>query len=157
LAISDKQIIPRKREQLDCSGGIPAVPRNRKLLEFRSNRSAEEKNAQNSVPWNKNRSKLWEFCPEPFRGGENNSEFHSVEQIYKQTLGILFRTILRKRKQLGIPFRGTKIEENPRNSAPNHVSDKTCCLFCLLEQDFLSNKFFSCYFLLFRALELTLP
>ncbi len=39
LAISDKKIIPWKTEwteQLVCSGGIPAVPRNRKLSEFRS-------------------------------------------------------------------------------------------------------------------------
>jgi hypothetical protein len=35
------------------------------------NRPAEEKNARNSVPWNKNRSKLSEFCSEPFRGTEN--------------------------------------------------------------------------------------
>ncbi len=42
--------------------------------------SAEDKNAQNSVTWNKNRSKLSEFRSEPFRGRENNSEFRSAEQ-----------------------------------------------------------------------------
>ncbi len=46
-----------------------------------------------------------EFRSEPFRGRENNTEFRSVEQKEKQTLGILFRTIPRKRKQFGILFR----------------------------------------------------
>jgi hypothetical protein len=41
--------------------------------------SAEEKITQNSVLWNKNRSKLSEFPFEPFRGRENNSDFRSVE------------------------------------------------------------------------------
>jgi hypothetical protein len=39
LAISDQKIIPRKTElteQLVHSGGIPAVPQNRKLSEFHS-------------------------------------------------------------------------------------------------------------------------
>jgi hypothetical protein len=54
--------------------------------------------------------KLSEFPSESFRERENNSEFRSVEQIKKQTLGNPFlRTLQRKRKQLGIPFRGTKI------------------------------------------------
>jgi hypothetical protein len=35
-----------------------------------------------------------------------------VEQKLKQTLGIPFRTIPRKRKQLGIPFCGTKMQVN---------------------------------------------
>jgi hypothetical protein len=34
------------------------------------NRYTEEKNARNSVPWNKNRRKLTEFLSEPFRGTE---------------------------------------------------------------------------------------
>ncbi len=41
------------------------------------NRFAEEKNAHNSVPWNKIRSKRSEFRSEPFRGRDNNSEFRS--------------------------------------------------------------------------------
>jgi hypothetical protein len=56
LAISDKKIIPRKTEyteQLVCSGGIPAVPRNRKFSEFHS---------------------------EPFRRGEKCLEFCTMEQ-----------------------------------------------------------------------------
>jgi hypothetical protein len=36
---------------------------------------------------------------------------------------ILFRTLLRMRTQLGIPFRGTKIEENSRNSVQNHSAE----------------------------------
>ncbi len=38
----------------------------------------------------------------------------------KHTLRIPFRTLQRKRKQLGIPFRGTNKETNCRNSVPNH-------------------------------------
>jgi hypothetical protein len=56
FGISDKKIIPRKTqlmEQMFISDGIPAVPRNRKFSEFRS---------------------------EPFRGRENNLEFRSLEQ-----------------------------------------------------------------------------
>ncbi len=64
--------------------------------------------------------KISEFRSEPFRGRENNSEFRSMEQRYKQTPIILFRTLLRKRAQLGIPFRGTKIDADSRNSVPNY-------------------------------------
>jgi hypothetical protein len=66
------------------------------------NHSAEEKTTRNSVPWNKNISK---------------------------DLKILFRTIPRKRQQLGIPFRSMS-------------RTKTCCQFCLLEQDFFYIIFF---------------
>jgi hypothetical protein len=55
------------------SNGIPAVPRNRKLSEFRF---------------------------KPFRGRENNSEFCSLKRKIRQTLGMLVRAITRKRKQL---------------------------------------------------------
>jgi hypothetical protein len=100
LGISNKKIIPRKTEyteQMVISDGITAVPRNRKLSEFRS---------------------------EPFRGRENNSEFSSVEQKKKQTLGIPFRILQWRRKQHRFPFRGPKIEENPRNSVPNHSAEE---------------------------------
>ncbi len=69
--------------------------------------------------------KISEFRSEPFRGRENNSEFRSVEQKQKQTPIILFRTLLRKRTQLGIPFRGTKIDANFRNSIPNHSAEES--------------------------------
>jgi hypothetical protein len=36
-----------------------------------------------------------------------------------ENLGIPFRTLPRRRKQLGIPFRGTKIEANSHNFVPN--------------------------------------
>ncbi len=38
--------------------GVPVVPRNRKSRNSVPNPSAEEKITRNSVPWNKNRSKL---------------------------------------------------------------------------------------------------
>jgi hypothetical protein len=56
--------------------------------------------------------KISEFCSEPFRGRDNNSEFHSVEQKWKEALGIPFRILPKKRKQLGFPFRGTKRKAN---------------------------------------------
>jgi hypothetical protein len=99
-------------EQLVCSGGIPAVPQNRKLSEFHS---------------------------EPFCREEKCSEFCAMEQKYKQTLIILFWTIPRERKLLGIPFRRTKIEINSRNLVPKLSLTKT---LCLLEQVFLQIYFF---------------
>jgi hypothetical protein len=74
------------------------------------NRSSEEKNTQNSVPWNKNRSRLSEFHSEPFRGTENfqNSFLnHSAEEKNGRN-SVLWK----------------KIESNSRNSLPEHVSDK---------------------------------
>ncbi len=107
LGISDKKIIPRKTElteQMVIYDGIPAVPRNRISRNSVPNPSAEEKTSRNSVPRNRNRSKLSEFPSEhfsgrettrnsvprnrnrsklskfpsePFSGRENNSEFRS--------------------------------------------------------------------------------
>jgi hypothetical protein len=68
--------------------------------------------------------KILGILSEPFRGRENNSELCSVEQQKKQTFGIPFRALQRKTKQLGILFRGTKIEANSRNSVPNHSAEE---------------------------------
>jgi hypothetical protein len=38
------------------------------------NHSTEEKTTRTSVPWNKNICKHLEFCSEPFRGRDNNSD-----------------------------------------------------------------------------------
>jgi hypothetical protein len=65
------------------------------------NHFAEEKTTWNAVLWNKNRSKHLEFCSEPFRGREINSELHSVDKnetsswnsvrfAIEKTLSILF-------------------------------------------------------------------
>jgi hypothetical protein len=89
------------------SEGILAVPRNRKHMEFLSEPFGGRETTRNSVPFNKNRSKLSGFPSEPFTGRENNSEFHGTEQ----TIGIPFRTLQRKIKQLGIPFVGKKLKE----------------------------------------------
>jgi hypothetical protein len=51
---------------------------------------------------------------------QQNSGF-SVEQ---KALGIPFRTLPRKRKQLGIPFCGTKKEANARNAFLNHSTEE---------------------------------
>jgi hypothetical protein len=98
--------------------GIPfrTVPQRRKMLGILHhwtkleanarnsvlNHSAEEKTTRNFVPW---------------------------EQKYKQTLGILFQTIPRKRQQLGIPFQSMS-------------RTKTDCESCLLEQDFFVKLIF---------------
>ncbi len=58
--------------------------------------------------------KISEFRSEPFRGRANNSEFRSVEQKYKQTPIILFRTILRKRNHLRTK-RGSRIASTRSN------------------------------------------
>ncbi len=61
--------LPRKRKQLGITfrgTKIEAYSRNSIPNPF-----AEEKTTRNSVPWNKNRSKLLEFCSKPFRGREN--------------------------------------------------------------------------------------
>jgi hypothetical protein len=66
-----QKIIPRKTElteQMVISVGIPAVPRNRNSRNSVPNPSAEETTSRNSVPWNRNRSKLSEFPSEPFSG-----------------------------------------------------------------------------------------
>ncbi len=84
-----------------CSGGIVAVSQNRKLSEFRSeplrrgekcskfspwnkknrsncklseflsNHTGGKKTTRNSIPWNKNTSKLSEFRSEAFRGRQH--------------------------------------------------------------------------------------
>jgi hypothetical protein len=92
-----------------------------KTSEFRSEPfRKEEKTTRNSVPLNKNRSKLSEFPSEHFSGRENNSEFRSVETKIEEyshnfipnpsaeekttrnsvNVGIPFRTIPRKRNLL---------------------------------------------------------
>ncbi len=65
-------------------------------------------NSQNSVLNHSAEQKTLGIPFEPFPRGEICSEFHSMEK---------------------------EIEANSRNSGPKHVSDKTCCLFCLLEID----------------------
>jgi hypothetical protein len=45
----------------------------------------------------------------------------SAEQ---KMIGIPFRTLLRKRKQLKIPFRGLKLEANSPNSLPNPAAEE---------------------------------
>jgi hypothetical protein len=82
------------------SDGILAVPWSRKFPELCSKPFRGRENNSEVRPWNKNRGKLSEFPSEPFSRRENNSEFRSVEQKKKQILGIPFRTIPRKRKQL---------------------------------------------------------
>jgi hypothetical protein len=67
------------------------------------NHAAEEKKARNSVPWNKNRSKLSELRSKPFCGREPTrnsvswnrkrsklSEFRFESYLGKTTLSILF-------------------------------------------------------------------
>ncbi len=38
--------------------------------------------------------------------------------------GIHIRIILRNKKMLGIPYRGTKLEANSRHSVPNHFTEE---------------------------------
>ncbi len=117
-------------EKFVCSGAIPAVSRNRKLSEFRSepfcrrekfskfctwnkNRSS----SRISIPWNKNRSKLLEFHSKPFRGRENNSEFRWQLLRYRQIILLSYFCCFVK---LTVPslFRGIFSE---RNSVANPI------------------------------------
>ncbi len=81
------------------------------------------------------------FIPTEFRlfRGTGNSR-NTVEQKRKQTFGILFRSILRKRKQLGIPLRGTKIKGNFRNFVPKHFVEENK-LSILFAETFALNHF----------------
>ncbi len=63
----------------------------------------------------------WEF---PIKNNSTEDGIEETNGLFRQdsgfsaeqkTLGIPFQTILRKRKQLGIPFRGTKVEINIQN------------------------------------------
>jgi hypothetical protein len=65
------------------SDGIPAVPRKRKLSEFRSEPSLEEKKTRNSVE--QKRSKLPECRSEPFLGRENNSEQYATAENFEKS------------------------------------------------------------------------
>jgi hypothetical protein len=80
LAISDKKNYSAE----DGIDGFWFVPAEFRLFRGTENsrnsvpkHSAEEKKVRNSVPWNKNRSKLSGFPSKPFRGRETNSEFRS--------------------------------------------------------------------------------
>ncbi len=48
------------------------------------NHSAEEKTTRNSVWWNKNVIKHLEFCSEPFRGRDNDSEYRSEHAVVER-------------------------------------------------------------------------
>ncbi len=69
-----------------------------------------------------------EFRVGNFRQKSNSGE----DRIYgtngyfpeQKTLGIQFRTLPWKRKQLGIPFHGTKIEANSRKSVLNSSAEE---------------------------------
>ncbi len=106
-------------EKLVYSSGIPAVPRNRKLLEFRCEPLLEREKCLEFCTVGQKWSKPLGFHSEPFLGREKCSE---NAKKWEQTLVIPFRTIPLKRIQLGIPFRGTKIEPNSWNSVSMHLT-----------------------------------
>jgi hypothetical protein len=70
-----------------------------KTLEFVSNHSAKKTNARNSIPWNKNRSKLSKFRSEPCCGREKKLEipFRGIKK--EETFGMLFQSISRKKRR----------------------------------------------------------
>jgi hypothetical protein len=81
--------------------------------------------SRNSVPWNKNRSKLRKSVPNSSTEEKTTRNSVPWNKNKKQTLGNTFQTIPQKRKQPKIPFRGTKIEANPLNAVPNHSAEQT--------------------------------
>ena len=114
LGISDKKNNSAE-DAIDGTNGY--FPRNygcsaeRKLSEFRSELSSEEKKTRNSVPLNKNRSKLSEFPSERFSGREKNSEFRSVA-LKKEEYS---------RNSLPNP---SAEEKKTRNSVPSHTAEE---------------------------------
>ncbi len=64
-------------EEKTTRNSVPLNKNKSKLSEFPSNTSAEEKRTWNSVRWNKKRRILSEFPSELFRRREKNSEFRS--------------------------------------------------------------------------------
>jgi hypothetical protein len=103
------------------SDGIPVVPRNRKSRNSVPNPSTEEKTTRNTVPWNKNRSKLPLFCSEPFCGREHNSEFRSVKP-YRCKFSE-FRSEPFRGREHNSEFLSVKqiILLNSWNTVPNHT------------------------------------
>ncbi len=77
-------------EEKTTRNSVPWNKNRSKLSNSVPNPFPEDKTTQNSVPWNKNRSKLLEFRSKPFRGRENISEQNTAG--YKKTgLGELGR------------------------------------------------------------------
>ncbi len=65
--------------------------------------------------------KLLEFRSEPFRRGEKWSELERGTKISRSKLSeFCYQPFCGRENLLGIPFRGTKIEANSRNSFPTH-------------------------------------
>jgi hypothetical protein len=73
------------------SDGIPAVLRNRKLSEFRSEPFCGRENDLNSIPLNRNRSKLFNFCSKAFRKRKTSSESPKIEEKFQKVFSKTFR------------------------------------------------------------------
>ncbi len=127
LAISEeKKIIPRKTEEMEqliCSGGIPAVPRHSNLvIPFRT---VLQRRRMLGILYHETKIEA---------NSRNSVLNHSVKQ---KTLGIPFRTVPQRRKMLGIPFCEKKWQQTLGIPLRSMSRTRTCCLFCLLKQDFL--------------------
>ncbi len=103
------------------------------------NRSAEEKNTLNSLPWNKIRCKRSEFRPEPFRGREYNSEFRSLEQHISKYLEFCSE-----------PFHGRDNYSEFRSEA---CLGRNMLSILFAGAGFFVKLIMSCHFLPFRASE----
>jgi hypothetical protein len=110
-------------------------------------------NARNFVSWNKNRSKLSEFRSEPFRRRENNSE--SVPWNKNRSKHLEF---------CSEPFHSAEEKKNSENSSKLSEFRSEACLgrkhavnSVCWSRIIYRKIFYSCYSVLFRASELTLP
>jgi hypothetical protein len=70
----------------------------------------------------KQERKLSDFSSEPFRG-RGGIPFCGTKNR-SNSWNSVPRTLLRKRKQVRIPFRGTRIEANFRIAVPNHSAEE---------------------------------
>jgi hypothetical protein len=109
----------------------------------RNSSSAGEKNAQNSMPWNKNRSKLSEFHSEAFRGTENSRNSFPNRFTGEKNVGILFREKFR-----------SKLSEFRSEAC---LAQKHAVYSVFWSRTFCKTKFFHAIFFPFRASESTLP
>jgi hypothetical protein len=70
----------------------------------------------------KQESKLSDFSSEPFHGRDGIPFCRTKNR--RKSRNSVPRTLLRKKKQVRIPFCGTRIEANFRIAVPNHSAEE---------------------------------
>ncbi len=118
------------------------------------NHSTKEKKTRNSLPWNKNINKHLEFCSEPFSGRDNNSEFrekHAVNSV------CWIRIFCKTNFIHAISFRSelrNRLFRNPLNATEWAFSSAVPCLFrgIFSEGNSVANPMCNTYLMLLIAM-----